>query len=468
MLRAVAESRAKSLADELVDLYGTLLPQGRQAVLDLLLEQPNSTNALLDAIEAKGIAASALSLENMAALRAHPIDEIRQRATELIAEQGASPNPDRQLVLEELMPITQTEGNALHGKELFVKNCSVCHLHSGIGETIAPELTGMFVHPKSDILTNIIDPSRDVERNFRSYSVIANGRVNVGMYAGESRTTVTMVDSTGKRTVVQRDEIDEVYSSEKSLMPDGFEKTLSQTDLTDLLEFLATPQQFVPLRLDTVATTSSVFGGRGFGNRGGRGGRDGGNARSRRASRDDDDDDNRGRQRRGGWGGFRGLFALEDWKPRTVHGVPFTLINPRQGSVNNLVFLAGSESRFGREMPDSVRLECGLQPKAIHLLSGVSFGGYPDYDEETTSMTVRLHYEDGQTEDHELVNGVHFANYRQREDVPKSQYALSAGDQQMRYLAIEPARDVTIKEIEFAKGDNPTGPMVLAVTAELP
>ena len=90
------------------------------------------------------------------------------------------------------------------------------------------------------------------------------------MYAGESRTTVTMVDSTGKRHVIQRGEIEEVYSSTKSLMPDGFEKVLSRSDLADVLEFLATRQRYVPLRLAGVATTSSADSpfGRGFGRRG--------------------------------------------------------------------------------------------------------------------------------------------------------------------------------------------------------
>ena len=33
-------------------------------------------------------------------------------------------------------------------------------------------------------------------------------------------------------------------------------------------------------------------------------------------------------------------------------------------------------------------------------------------------MIVRLHYADGKTEDHELKNGVHFADYIRRVDVP--------------------------------------------------
>ena len=143
----------------------------------------------------------------------------------------------------ELVGVAEAAGNAARGKELFTKNCAVCHMHGGVGETIAPDLTGMFVHPKKDILANIIDPSKDVESNFRSYSVISNGKTFVGMFAGESRTKVTIVDSTGKRNVIQRDEIDEIFASNKSLMPDGFEKVLAQQDLSDVLEFLATPQR---------------------------------------------------------------------------------------------------------------------------------------------------------------------------------------------------------------------------------
>jgi hypothetical protein len=81
---------------------------------------------------------------------------------------------------------------------------------------------------------------------------------------------------------------------------------------------------------------------------------------------------------------------------------------------------------------------------------------------------VRLHYENGATEDHELKNGVHFADYRRRADVEGSEFAFSMGDQQMRYLTITPGRDDPIVDIEFLDGGDPSGPIVLAVTAEVP
>ena len=40
-------------------------------------------------------------------------------------------------------------------------------------------------------------------------------------------------------------------------------------------------------------------------------------------------------------------------------------------------------------------------------------------------MIVRLHYADGETENHELKNGVHFADYIRRVDVPAVHLACS-------------------------------------------
>ena len=86
-----------------------------------------------------------------------------------------------------------------------------------------PILTGMAVHPKSELLTHIIDPSRNVEGNFRLYNVLTlDGRVINGMLAGESRTTITIIDSQAKKTDVAREDIEELVASRKSVMPEGF------------------------------------------------------------------------------------------------------------------------------------------------------------------------------------------------------------------------------------------------------
>ena len=75
---------------------------------------------------------------------------------------------------------------------------------------------------------------------------------------------------------------------------------------------------------------------------------------------------------------------------------------------------------------------------AFHLLGGVSGWGFPYSEKGSVTLTVRLHYAGGRTEDHPLVNGEHFADYIRKVDVPKSEFAFALRSQQIRYLAIQP------------------------------
>jgi len=118
-------------------------------------------------------------------------------------------------------------------------------------------------------------------------------------------------------------------------------------------------------------------------------------------------------------------------------------------------------------MPKKVTLPCNTSAKAIHFLSGVSGWGFPYGPKGSISMIVRLHYQDGKSEDHPLKNGEHFADYIRVVDVPGSKLAFTfPAGQQVRYLAVYPQREQTIGEIELVKGPDDTAPVVMAVTVE--
>jgi uncharacterized protein len=117
-------------------------------------------------------------------------------------------------------------------------------------------------------------------------------------------------------------------------------------------------------------------------------------------------------------------------------------------------------------MPKSVVLTCRSPAKAIHLLSGVAGWGSPIGEAGSVSMIVRLHYADGSTEDHELQNGVHFADYIRRVDVPGSKFAFNLKGRQIRYLSVQPKRGEAIERIELVKGEDETAPVVMAITVE--
>src|SRR5581483_9637909 len=134
-------------------------------------------------------------------------------------------------------------------------------------------------------------------------------------------------------------------------------------------------------------------------------------------------------------------LVFPDWSPKVVKDVPFVLIDPKGDRVPNAILLYGPQGTVPPKMPKSVTVPCNARAKAIHLLSGVSGWGYPYGREGSVSMIVRLHYQDGQTEDIPLRNGVHFADYIRRVDVPGSEFAFQLRGQQLRYLAVQPKRD---------------------------
>jgi hypothetical protein len=432
LLEAVASKPSLVVGPEIVKRLSTWPPSARAAAIRTLLSRVDATRALVDALDKGQVPFGDLSLDQRQALAAHSDATISAKAKAILARGGGLPDPDRQKVIEQLKSLAIRSGDAALGKAVFKNHCAKCHRHSGEGELIGPDLTGMAVHPKEHLLNEILDPSRNVEGNFRIYRVeMKDGRTFNGLLASETRNTIELIDAEAKRHPLQRADIEELVASNKSLMPEGFEKTLKPDELTNLLEFLTQKGKYLPIPLDKVATVVST----------------------------------------------KGMFFAEeseiermifpDWKPKTFEGVPFVLVDPQGDKVPNVVLLHGPNGRTPPKMPKSVSVPLNAPATVIHLLSGVSGWGYPSSRNKSVSMIVRLHYAGGASEDHPLRNAVHFADYISRQEVPESKFAFALRGQQIRYLAIEPKRRDVIERIEFVKGQDASSPIIMAVTAEL-
>jgi putative heme-binding domain-containing protein len=431
ILDAAGQATSPELAKVILERWSQWTPRLRQQSAGILLRRPKWSTTLLDALDKGDVSASDLSLEQAQQLSNHPDKKLAERARTILARGGGLPSPDRKKVLDEFSPLVEKTGDPRKGFEVFKSICAKCHRHGDTGETIAPNLTGFNVHPKSKILQKVLDPNSSVEGNYRQYTVTTKGgRIYNGLLASETKTAIEMVDTEAKRHVVLREDIDEMIASNRTIMPEGFEKQLSKDDFVNLLEFLTIKGKYVPLALDKVATIVST----------------------------------RGMFYSAEAGAERLIFR--DWKPKTFNGVPFQLVDPQKDRVKNVILLYGPEGKFPPQMPKSVVLPCNTAARAIHFLSGVSGWGFPYGEKGSVSLIVRLRYDDGKTEDHALKNGEHFADYIRRVDVPGSQFAFALRGQQIRYLAVTPKRTEKIKEIELRKGSDHTAPIVMAVTVE--
>jgi putative membrane-bound dehydrogenase-like protein len=409
----------------------TLPPSVRSAALRAMLSRPESTKIVLDSLDKGIVQLTELSLDQRQALASSKDKQIAFRAKKILERGGGLPSADRQKVIDELEFVVKKAGDPAKGKEMFKKHCAVCHMHSGEGAKVGPDLTGMAAHPKHELLIHIMDPSRSVEGNFRLYQLILeDGRSLQGMLASETKTSLELIDAQAKKHVIQRADVESITATNKSLMPEGFEKQMKPEEVGDLLEFLTQRGKYLPLPLAkaaTIVSTKNIF----FGT-------------ESPVER----------------------MILPDWKPREVKGVPFHFVDPQGDRTANLILLYGPNGSVPPKMPKSVKVPCNAPAKAVHLLSGVSGWGYPGGKKGSVSMIVRFRYADGKTEDHPLLNGEHFADYIGRVDVPKSDFAFSMRSQQMRYLQVIPERNETINEIEFVKGTDSSAPIVLAVTVE--
>jgi putative membrane-bound dehydrogenase-like protein len=432
LVEAAGKSEAPGVGDALVARLGSMTPAVRAEAAKVLLSRPEWTLAFLGGVEKGDVSLAQLSLPQTQALAAHPDKAIASRAKALIARGGGLPDADRQKVIDQLAPLVMKGGDVAKGKVVFTQQCAKCHIHGGEGGKVGPDLSGMGTHPREELLIHILDPSRSVEGNFVQYTLATTGgQVFNGLLASESKTAVELLDAEGKPHRVLREEIEEFAASKKSLMPEGFEKQVPPEGIADLLAFLTKRGKYLPIDLRPVATVVTT----------------------------------------------RGMFfnsestverlIFPDWSPKTFQGVPFVLVDPQGDRVPNAIMLYGPSGETPPKMPKSVTFPVNAPAKAIHFLSGISGWGATGSDSpQTTSMTVRLHYADGKTENHPLKNGIHFADYIRLIDVPGSKLAFRLRGQQIRYLAINPQRPDPIARIELIKGPDDTAPIVMAVTIE--
>jgi len=242
LLGALSESKLPTAGAEIIAAWSRLSPGQKRAALGTLLRRPEWSATLLDAVASGAVLRNDLGPENWQQLRSSRDPKVGQRAAALI-NGGQAISADREEVVKKFLPVAKLEGDVAAGKDVFTKNCAVCHKFSGTGQNIGPELTGIGARPKADILIEVLDPNRSVEANYRLWNLTTkSGDTYAGRLDAETQTSVELTDLTGQKHVVQRRDIAGLESSNQSIMPTGFE-SLGEKDLAAVLAYLATSHE---------------------------------------------------------------------------------------------------------------------------------------------------------------------------------------------------------------------------------
>jgi putative membrane-bound dehydrogenase-like protein len=235
---ALSNSGGTPAAEAYLDRFEGMSPALKRQVIDELLKRKEWTGLLLGRIAAGKLKTVELPREQKDILLNHPDKSLQAEARKLLQSDVAG---DRAEVIGRYRPALANAGEPSRGAKLFEKHCLACHQVSGQGHKVGPDLTSVKNKSEDDLLIAILDPSREAQSNFISYTVVTDeGKVLTGIISAESSSAITLLRAEGKEDVILRNQIETLKSNGISLMPDGMEKELQPGEMADLIAYIKT------------------------------------------------------------------------------------------------------------------------------------------------------------------------------------------------------------------------------------
>lgn len=236
-VRALANSSSPKVLSVLLDRWPQTPPDVRTEIIGAMLARDDRCRAFLAAMrgDPQQVVAQ-ISGTQRQLLLAHRDAEIRRLAEELFA---TGTDESRSEVVAVYRRSLSSSGDTARGRELFVKNCSVCHKLGDVGTAVGPDLTASQDRAPDAVLTHILDPNKYVAPNYVQYIVLdAAGRTHTGLIKSQTATSISLMREKGETETVLRTDVDELTSTGKSLMPEGLEKAITPTEMADLIAYV--------------------------------------------------------------------------------------------------------------------------------------------------------------------------------------------------------------------------------------
>jgi putative heme-binding domain-containing protein len=219
--------------------------QKSDAVLTLA-SRLDSAHRLLDAIDRNRIApsdVSAFHARQMMLLDDSKLTEKLNQVWGSLRQSTTEKQAQIDKLKSQLTPEALATADLSNGRVLYDANCGKCHKLFGAGAQIGPDITGSNRADIDYTLHNLIDPNALIGKDYQATKLLTNdGRVIVGLLKEENDTAV-VIQTANEKLVVEKGEIASRTLSDTSMMPEGQLDPLSETQIRDLIAYLASPIQ---------------------------------------------------------------------------------------------------------------------------------------------------------------------------------------------------------------------------------
>lgn len=262
-LRALAAFDEPEVPARILAAYAEFDPEERRDALNTLAARTESAVALLESVGAGAVPPTDLSADVVRTLRNLCDDRVNALIARFWGTVNDTPKERARLISEYRAMLTSPPKQPPDlplGRAIFAKACQQCHVLFGSGSKIGPELTGSNRANLDYVLSNVLDPSALIGKDYQATIIqTTDGRVLTGLVRDEDENSLTLVTAT-EMLVIPHDEIVVRQVSTQSMMPDDLFKPLSEHQVRSLLTYLASPVQ-VPM-LATVDNAATLFNGR--------------------------------------------------------------------------------------------------------------------------------------------------------------------------------------------------------------
>jgi putative heme-binding domain-containing protein len=134
--------------------------------------------------------------------------------------------------------------NPSRGKKTFDGLCGACHKMYGAGGILGPDITGSNRTNLDYLLTNILDPSGEIQDDYKMVMVTTrDGRTYAGNVAAENDRTLTLRVVGQDAVVISKSNIQSHEKSTLSMMPEGQLQNLTDKEVLDLIAYLMSTRQ---------------------------------------------------------------------------------------------------------------------------------------------------------------------------------------------------------------------------------
>lgn len=212
-------------------------PALRRAAMDALRSNWDGEQRLLQLAETKKLPEG---FANQALVQLSGVwdTKVRQKARKLLEAMGQGSG-------KPIPPVAILEGksgSAVSGKMVFGTYCSICHQVKGEGTNFGPALDEIGTKlAKEGLYKSILYPSSGINFGYEGYALkLKDGSQVMGIIESRTATEITMRLNGGSKRTISVQDVTGEEGLQNSLMPEGLHQAMSEQELVDLVEYLAT------------------------------------------------------------------------------------------------------------------------------------------------------------------------------------------------------------------------------------